>query len=166
MRKRGTLITYRLPTKEQQLGPTLHGNRKITLEFKKVLDELTSIIGKGNEFSKEIVKRIFCLDNPEAKKDIIEELIKQHPEKENKIVNIINKLEPFMTSEHSLIKEITDKETTDTYRNGHAIKKMLINEELIEFVIKNKYTDNFRFNFQGEIVDLDIVGNVINMDDN
>lgn len=153
-------------TKEEQLGPMLHGNRKITLEFKKLLDELMSILGKGNELSKEAVKGIFCLDNPEAKKYIVEKLIKEYPGKESKIVSIINKLELFITAEYPLIKEIIDKETITPYRDRQSIKKMLINEELKEFTIENKYTDNFRFNGNGEIVDLDITGNVINMDDN
>ena len=166
MKKHRLLITNRIKTEEDYLGPMLHGNRKITLEFKKLLTELTSIIGKGNELSKEAVKGIFCLDNPEAKKYIVEKLTKEYPEKENKIVSIINQLEPFITAEYPLIKEIIDKETITPYRDRQSIKKMLIKEELKEFTIENKYTDNFRFDGDGSIVDLDVAGNVINIDDN
>ena len=165
MKKHRLLITNRVKTKEELLGPTLHGNRKITLEFKKLLDELTSIIGKGNDLSKESVKGIFCLENPEAKKYIVEKLIKEYPEKGKKIVSIIDQLEPFITAEYPLIKEILDKETITTYRNGPSVKKILINEELREFAIENKYTNNFRFDGDGNIIDLDVSGNVINIED-
>lgn len=154
-------------TKEEQLGPMLHGNRKITLEFKKLLNELTSIIGKGNELSKEVVKGIFCLENSESKKYIVEKLIEEYPEKEDKIIKILNQLEPFIKIEHPLIKKLLDKQVTGEwpYPNRSVVEKIIF-KELIEFTIENKYTDNFRFNGNGEIVDLDVVGNVINMDDN
>lgn len=154
-------------TETDYLGPMLHGNRKITLEFKKLLDELTSIIGKGNEVSKEAVKGIFCLNNPEAKKYIVEKLTKEYPEKENKILSIIDRLEPFITGEHPLIKNILDKEPISQWPYpGEKIAGICIFDELIQFVIENKYTDNFRFNGEGNIIDLDVSGNVIYMEDN
>jgi hypothetical protein len=154
-------------TEADYLGPMLHGNRKITLEFKKLLDELTSIIGKGNELSKEAVKGIFCLDNPEAKKYIVEKLTKEYPVKESKIVSIINQLEPFIIAEYPLIKEIIDKQVKDKrpYLDKNVVERLIF-KELIQFSIENKYTDNFRFEGSGAIVDLDVAGNVINMEDN
>lgn len=149
------------------LGPMLHGNRKITLEFKKLIDELTSIIGKGNELSKEAVKGIFCLNNPESKKYIVEKLTKEYPEKGKKIVSIIDQLEPFITAEYPLIKEIIDKQVKDKwpYLDKNVVERLIF-KELMQFSIENKYTDNFRFNGEGNIIDLDVSGNVINMDDN
>lgn len=149
------------------LGPMLHGNRKITLEFKKLIDELTSIIGKGNELSKEAVKGIFCLDNPEAKKYIVEKLTKEYPGKESKIVSITNQLEPFINDEHPLIKNLLDKQVTGKWPYpDRSVVERLIFKELIQFSIENKYTDNFKFDCESAIVDLDVAGNVINMDDN
>jgi hypothetical protein len=167
MKKHRPLITNRVKTEEERLGPMLHGNRKITLEFKKLLDELTSIIGKGNTLSKEAVKGIFCLDNHQAKKYIVEKLIKEYPEKEVKIVSIINQLEPFITAEYPLIKEIIDKQVKDKwpYLDKNVVERLIFNE-LIQVSIENKYTDNFRFDGNGTIVDLDVAGNIINMDDN
>lgn len=154
-------------TEADYLGPILHGNRKIILEFKKLIDELTSIIGKGNELSKEAVKGIFCLNNPESKKYIVEKLTKEYPEKESKIVNIIEQLEPFITAEYPLIKSLLDKQVTGQWPYpDRKVVERLIFKELMQFSIENKYTDNFRFNGEGNIIDLDVAGNVINMDDN
>ena len=154
-------------TEADYLGPMLHGNRKITLEFKKLLDEFASIIGRGNELSKEAVKSIFCLNNPESKKYIVEKLTKEYPEKENKILSIIDRLEPFITGEHPLIKNILDKEPISQWPYpDRSVVERLIFKELIQFSIENKYTDNFKFDCEGAIVDLDVAGNVINMDDN
>lgn len=143
-------------TEADYLGPILHGNRKIILEFKKLLNEFTSITGKGNELSKEAVKGIFCLNNPESKKYIVEKLIKEYPEKESKIVSIIDQLEPFITAEYPLIKSLLDKQVTGQWPYpDRKVVERLIFKELMQFSIENKYTDNFRFDGNGAIVDLD-----------
>lgn len=45
-------------------------------------------------------------------------------------------------------------------------KKDDIFYDLKNFVIENKYTNNFGFDATGYLIDLDVAGNVINMDDN
>jgi hypothetical protein len=150
-------------TEADRLGPIVYNNRKVRNEFKKLLDKLNSLLGKENDFSKQTIKNIFCLKNPESKKYIIDNLIKEYPEKGTKIIEIIDQFELFITGEHPVIKDLLDKQEKGKWP---CITKTNIFFDLKNFVIENKYTSNFSFNHEGVIVDLDVAGNVINMDDN
>jgi len=150
-------------TEADYLGPIVYNNRKVRNEFKKLLDKLDSLLGKENDFSKQTIKNIFCLENPGAKKYIIDNLIKEYPEKGKKIIEIINQFELFIKGEHPVIKDLLDKQEKDKWP---YIKKDDIFYDLKNFVIENKYTNNFGFDATGHLIDLDVAGNVINMDDN
>lgn len=150
-------------TEAERLGPIVYNSRKVRNEFKKLLDQFNSLLGKENDFSKQTIKNIFCLENPGAKEYIIDNLIKEYPEKEKKIIEIINKFELFIKGEHPVIKDLLDKQEKDKWP---YIKKDDIFYDLKNFVIENKYTNNFGFDAIGYLIDLDVAGNVINIDDN